>query len=252
MHLADLAQFRQAAYRLISSMLIYPEEERLRTVAAAAAGLLPESSVLAEFLFYPQWQRLLACLAEVAGRRSLGEDYVRLFWHGSGAAPCLPYESVYADPNRQAAPWIMAMLEDEYGQAGLTLSASVEPPDHIAVEMEFMAYLCCQEVEAWREGNLAQGLVAMGRQLAFLDRHLIRWVPGWAVKVMEADTSGVYLVVAEAARVFVLHDCDLIDVLLRRFKGLAKADHGETDFSTAVRVSGTSDQELGGGQNAPS
>ena len=219
LHIEDLAGFRQTAYGLFSSMLIYPDEARLAISRAAAVELRKQAGGTLGFAFTGQWQRFLASLTEVTDHRALGEEYVRLFMHNPALDPCLPYESVYANPEGGAAPWIMTLLEQEYASAGLWLSPSTnDMPDHVAVELEFMAFLCGKEADAWNGEDIGEGLRYLELQSGFLNRHLVRWFPTWARKVIKGNDGGVYAIVAEAAQAFIVHDQDLVGVLLSRLR----------------------------------
>ncbi len=136
MHVTCLANFRQLAYQLFSSMLLYPEEGRLKSVAAAGAALRQQSRKMARFAFFPKWRRLLTALAELPAGHALEEEYIGVFMHNPERAPCLPYESIYVEPGGEAAGWVVALLEREYAAAGLALSPSLKDlPDHVAVEL---------------------------------------------------------------------------------------------------------------------
>ena len=225
MHLEDLARWRQLAYRLFSSMFLYPDEGRMETIVSAAAALRKQSLSMVRFAFFPQWQRLLTSLADLPDKHTLEEEYVRVFMHSLERAPCLPYESAYMDPGGQAAGWILAMLEQEYAAAGLALSPSLKDlPDHITVELEFMAFLCGQEADAWNRETESEGIKTLEREVAFLSSHLNRWVPGWSRRVAIADSKGIYSVVAETARTFVSHEQDLIGILLDKFRRISETD----------------------------
>ncbi len=224
MHLQNLTQWRQLTYRLFSSLLLYPDEERLETIATAAAALREQSSSTVMFAFFPQWQRLLVSLADLPDHHTLGGEYVRVFMHSPQGTPCLPYESAYVDPGRQTTGWLVALLEQEYSAAGLDLSPLLKDlPDHAAVELEFMSFLCGQEADAWNREIIKDGVQTLERQAAFLDRHLTRWFPEWAQQVAAADDEGIYAVVTETAQAFVNHDQGLICGLLDRFQKVPKA-----------------------------
>ena len=96
---ADLARFRQAAYRLFSTMLLYPDEERLRTVVAVAGELRNQADSLATFSFFIQWRELLDVLQGLAGTKpaAVEEQYVHVFMANPRYDPCFPYESAYAE-----------------------------------------------------------------------------------------------------------------------------------------------------------
>ncbi len=144
--------------------------------------------------------------------------------HSAEGTPCLPYESVYVDPGRQAAGWIVALLEREYAAAGLALAPSLKDlPDHVAVELEFMAFLCAQEADAWNREAVREGIQALERQAAFLDKHLARWLPEWARQVARANGEGIYPVVTETVRAFTSHDQDLISTLSDRLVRMPEA-----------------------------
>jgi TorA maturation chaperone TorD len=221
MHLGDLAFWRQLAYRLFSSTLLYPAEGRLKIIAAAAAGLQGQSEFTAGFTFFPQWQRLLGSLAGLPHRHLIEfeEEYVRVFMHDARGFPCPPYESAYVDPEGRAAGLVVTLLEREYAAAGLAPSPSLKDlPDHVAVELEFIAFLCGQEADAWNREVVKEGVQTLERQAAFLDRHLTRWFPEWARQVTSADGEGIYATVAETAWAFISHDQELIGILLDRFR----------------------------------
>jgi TorA maturation chaperone TorD len=218
-----LARFRQIAYRLFGSLFLYPDEARLATLMEVARELLSQSEPLAAFPFFGRWRRLLATLTTADGRSLttiVPQKYVRLFRANSDGALCLPYESFYLDPQRKAAGWIAAQLEREYAAAGLALSPFLrELPDHVAVELEFMAFLCGREAEAWEEEALEKGLRVLERQRTFLGEHLGRWFPAFTRQVAVADQGGLYAVAAEAAAAFVHHDRDLVALLLEQVAG---------------------------------
>jgi TorA maturation chaperone TorD len=127
----------------------------------------------------------------------LEEEYVDLF---SAKPKAPPYEAVYTDPEGFSRGWIMVGLEKEYAEAGLELSPKLkEQPDHIAVELEFMAYLCGLEACAETEDVVK---AMRGRQARFLEQHLWRWFPSFLNRLDEKAPTSFYLQVAEATRGF--------------------------------------------------
>lgn len=217
MDLADLARLRQAAYRLFSTMLLYPDEERLRTVAAVAGELRDQGDLLATFSFFSQWRELLDTLHGLSDLEltRVQEEYIQVFMVKPEGSPCLPYESAYLEP-KGATGWIA--LEREYAAAGLSLSPSLgEPPDHVAVELEFLYFLCHQEALAWEERRLHDAVETLKWQASFLEQHLGRWFPAFARQVGGTDNSKIYTAVTVAAQTFISHDRDLLKALVERF-----------------------------------
>ncbi|MFQ5657386.1 MAG: molecular chaperone [Candidatus Methylomirabilales bacterium] len=224
LEVADLARFRQAAYRLFSMMLLYPGEERLGTVATVAGELAAEADFLATFSFFIQWKELLDVLQGLGGLKpaTVQERYVQIFLVNPDYAPCLPYESAYAEA-RDAPAWTAVELEREYAAAGLALAPSLrEAPDHAAVELEFMSFLCSQEASAWEARHLDKGIDALKRQSAFLEQHLSQWFPTLARRVSEKDDSQIYATVTRAAEAFISHDRGLVEALVGRFESRAE------------------------------
>ncbi len=220
----DLARFRQAAYRLFSTMLLYPDGERLKTVTTVAGELGDQTDFLATSSFFIQWRELLDVLQGLSGvnTAAIQEEYVQIFMVNPDYAPCLPYESAYAEEGSNPG-WTAVELEREYAAAGLALASSLrEAPDHAAVELEFMAFLCNQEASAWEARHLDEGIDALKRQSAFLEGHLGRWFPVFARRVAEKDSSKIYATVTRAAEAFISHDRGLVEALVDRFESRAE------------------------------
>jgi DMSO reductase family type II enzyme chaperone len=82
------------------------------------------------------------------------------------------FESVYREGKLlQESTFEIARL---YYDAGLKLTEAFKlPPDHIAVELEFMAFLCFMEAGAVREGSSDKENLAQRLQAETLQKHLI-------------------------------------------------------------------------------
>ena len=62
--LLDLARLRYVAYRVFSTLFLYPDEGRLVTLRAAVREL-QQCDLQAAFAFFGLWQRLLGVLLEL-------------------------------------------------------------------------------------------------------------------------------------------------------------------------------------------
>lgn len=215
--LADLARFREETYSALSKALFYPDDKRLSSVVATARGLWRERVALAPLAAFGHWSRLLRDLQDLGARapEKLQEHYVSLFMVGATEVPCPPYESVYRERAGRPTGWLLVQVEAEYAAAGLALSSGAgELPDHVAVELEFMAFLCDREARAWDEGKPRQGMEAQRRQRAFLSAHLSLWLPAFARRLGKVDRDGIYPALGSGANTFVSYDRDLLDILL--------------------------------------
>ena len=219
MRLADLARYRQAAYRLLGEALRHPESERLATLRVVAEELRERPGPLAGLAVFPQWLELLRGVVELADGAAPGldETYVRLFVVSPDGI-CPPVGSHYLAPDAPAS--VMAEIEGEYARAGLVLSAeATEPPDHIAVALDFMAYLCAAEADSWGQKAPAEAATQLDLEARFLERYLCRWLPAFAELIANCDADGFYARVTEATRNFAAHDLEIVTALAARFRG---------------------------------
>jgi len=213
----ELAGFREAAYRLFSQAFLYPAEERLAALATATEELNQDDNVLAQFAFFADWRRVLARVRDVGGapRLDLEEQHVALFGASKAGTLCPPYESAFLSPTGQPDALLMARIEAAYSEIGLLPSPKLgELPDHVAIELEFMAMLCGQEAAAWEDDDVAGAIKAMRKARRFLDGHLSVWLPGFARQLAAADKDGFYRAVSKGAAAFALYDRDLLIVFL--------------------------------------
>jgi TorA maturation chaperone TorD len=212
----ELAGFREGAYRLLSQALLYPAEERLATLATASEELSQDDNVLAQFAFFADWRRVLALVRDVgAPRRDLEEQHVALFGASKAGTLCPPYESAVLSPTGQPDPLQMARIEAAYAEIGIAPSPeSGELPDHVSIELEFMAMLCGQEAAAWEGDDVAGAAKAMRRAKRFLDGHLSVWLPTFARRLAAADKQGFYRGVSQGAATFIQYDRDLLGAFL--------------------------------------
>jgi len=214
--LAHLARFRQGAYRFFSTLLLYPEVQRFKAGLETALELDFEAKHQAGFALFDRWEPLVAVLESVGvtNLHRIQQEYSEVFVGKPGGILCQPSESIYLQQRGHAAGWIIAQLEQEYATAGLSISPDLHVmPDHAAVELEFMFFLCRQEAEAWDNKKVENGVQELERQGAFLDKHLARWIPTWARQVALGGGQRIYSVLAETAQSFISHDQDLISTL---------------------------------------
>lgn len=217
--LHELARLRHAVYRVLATVLLYPDAEWVMTLPRIAEELLVESRPLSRFAFWPAWEGLLRSLRGMKGadRAALEAAYVGTFLVNADGAPCLPYESAYYPP--EAVGGVLASLDREYAWAGFSVASSFkEPPDHAAVELEFMSLLCQEEARAWERHDLGEAVERLRREANFLDRHLSQWFPVFARGVAERDVGAFHPLVTSTARDFLAHDLDLTTALLGRYR----------------------------------
>lgn len=136
---------------------------------------------------------------------NLEADYASLFL-GVGRYPAHPYESVYL--SREGI--IMGESRDEvlriYFREGIQKTDWFkEPEDHIAVELEFMAFLCLRLQEALNCGTRDMRLRLIEVQREFFEKHLQSWVPVFCENIVKnASRYGFYQAMADITRRYIL------------------------------------------------
>lgn len=118
----------------------------------------------------------------------LSVEYTRLFI-GPGSH-IYPYESAYRKDKESVSREVKDFIESR----GLKYRSDfTESHDHISVELEFMERIAKED---------APGFIKMGRQ--FINDHLIKWVPGFADKVIASASLSFYREMAKFTKEFIL------------------------------------------------
>ena len=121
-------------------------------------------------------------------------DYTRLFI-GPYKLPCPPWESVY----RSQAGLMMQHAADDvrhiYAAFGLSVEETGVMPDHIGIELNFLALV----YERAREKSETQ-FDSMRIGEAFLNDHLLQWVPQFTADMEAAAESCLYQTLARTTR----------------------------------------------------
>jgi TorA maturation chaperone TorD len=198
----DLA--RETLYRFLAAALSdpqgtqwnLPDDESSRRLAADAADLLREeaqaSPAVLGFGELPAADLDLAPIFEELNRLrgELTAEYDRVF----GLVPsreCPPFETEY---HRTTEPFFRAQQLADV--AGFYRAFGLEPsrgrperPDHIALELEFVAFLLAKKRLA--EDN-DQMIVCSEAESAFFRDHLLWWVPSFAAGLRRKGVGGLY------------------------------------------------------------
>lgn len=131
-------------------------------------------------------------------------DYTHMFF---SSKPRLVYlfESVYNEGKLlQDSTFQIARL---YYDAGIKLIDDFKlPPDHIAVEFEFMAYLYFNELAAIKENHREKAIYAQNLQKEVMEKHLIAFGSTFARKVAEYARTTFYQSMARIIIPFLAND----------------------------------------------
>jgi len=170
--LIDTAEQRRLMY-LILSRLFFVE---------LSAEQLDEMRLdtLFDYEHFEEFSELLHKSDTETIRRELAADFAALFL-GLSAHPIAPYESVYTSEGKLLMQEARDAVVEVYQREGLRLSelegANLLPEDHISFELEYMATLCQDTAIHFKSNDEAEEIRSLKKQLAFLEDHILRWVP---------------------------------------------------------------------------
>jgi TorA maturation chaperone TorD len=113
----------------------------------------------------------------------------------------------------QSEGTIAANISGIYSMAGLTVSPKLnELPDHIAIELEFMSFLCEKELLALKDRNEEIAVVAQMEQKNFMGEHLARWYPKFAMKVLSETGEDLYKLLIKTGFVFLRSELKFLEL----------------------------------------
>ena len=131
-----------------------------------------------------------------------------------GKSAAYPFESVYTSEQRlrmqEARDEVLAIYRSE----GLNRSVDWhDDEDHVALELEFMQYLCEQLAQAVETGDLERADALLATQGGFLNSHLCNWVPLLTDDMRKFAKSNFYKGLASLTEGCLEMEQDLFDTL---------------------------------------
>lgn len=206
---ADILEARSGAYQTLARLWIEEVDEALwQGLVGTAFPAVPDAPRLDS-----AYRRLEGCIRNAAPDvlKELAIDYALLCRGANPVEGADPYESVHRNQ-------FGLMMQDEwesvlrfYREVGLERSpSSVEPEDHLGIELECMARLCQRLATAYGRGDKegCQDLVQM--QLQMLEGHLLVWVPRFVDAVLRISKTEFYKSVATITQEYLLMDREFL------------------------------------------
>lgn len=141
---------------------------------------------------------------------SLATECACLF-SGPGRAEVPPYESLYLAPLPQVMQGPALSAVRFYRAHGfLPREDFHDCPDHIAVELEFLAHLSHCEATARLAGEADLAHQYRAAQLRFLATHLGRWAPAFCHLLQERSRLPLFTQAAESLRALVAEEVSAV------------------------------------------
>jgi TorA maturation chaperone TorD len=135
----------------------------------------------------------------VAALRALEIEYTFLFISAVPHVPAPPYASAYAGQGTLMGKPAEAATE-AYRSAGLEMSPQSDVlPDHVAVELDFLAWLGEQAAAGSQAGQVPGMHGYLETQQKFLKDHVQQWIPEFCLRVKKAARLDLYYEFARVA-----------------------------------------------------
>ena len=144
----------------------------------------------------------------------LARDYATLFL-GVGSKTVSLCESVYMSGSGMLYQPAHFEVRQAYQKMGMTKSDDfIEPDDHLAVELSYMAQLGQLTRDAINEGGEKSGHY-LGLQKDFLRAHLLAWIPDFSKDLIETTRSPFYRAMGFLLNGYIQVDKQLIDLTIQ-------------------------------------
>ena len=171
---------------------LFLEQKVCSNLAMLLEGIAPEAAGLARDM-----SRNLLRLEQ----EQMLVDYAALFI-GPFELPAPPYGSVYLEKNRTIMGDTTLQVLKFYQDAGLQVEEK-EPPDHIAIELEFMSFLYGEELQALVREDEAEAGRLRNMRHRFFTTFLNTWAHAFCAAIRSGTGNGFYLALADCLSAFV-------------------------------------------------
>ena len=170
---------------------LFEEEKVCRNLSGLLEHLCPEACTSAGDMH----RALQSCSQE-----ELQIAHAELFV-GPFELKASPYGSTYLEKTRRIMGDSTMEVLQHYRRAGLAVDIK-QPPDHIAIELEFLSYLCALEAEALQNGDLKKAADLQTEQKLFLGTYVLPWMPDLVQNIRSGTKNTFYLHFADCFEKF--------------------------------------------------
>ncbi len=200
--LPDLSAAHQSVYGFLAACFARPLAQReLEAVSLGGMTQTGASPCDAEL------SAMLQNLASNYDPQACEQEFMALF-KVPGGRYVAPYESVFRDIHEIEGQRVGGLLLGQsavdvqkwYRLAALEFKDDCkELPDHIALELEYLAHLCGKACEFTAAGDEAHLRRALEMQRDFLAAHICSWIGALRDRIVEKTRSAFYRTVADMA-----------------------------------------------------
>ncbi|MFQ5887978.1 MAG: molecular chaperone [Candidatus Hydrothermarchaeales archaeon] len=217
----ELAGDRAETYRFFAALYSYQPIEQIarairdKSILEGLSGSGKGFKLIKEYVENAQKIRKLKDLVE-----ELQVEHTSLFVIPKYTVG-RPYESFYMDREKKIGARVTIEVENFMKRAGVEFTeARDEIADYIALELEFMAFLCGKEEEQWKAGDKEVALTYLNIERDFLKNHLGKWIEPFCDDIASEPAANFFKGVAMITKDFVKLEYVEIDDLLDDAKKL--------------------------------
>lgn len=145
--------------------------------------------------------RAMQSALQEQSQEKLTIDYAALFV-GPFELLAAPYGSIYIEKKRIVMGDSTVNAARYYQEAGLAVDIK-EPPDHIAIELEFMYYLCSKEASAASDDLADEAGKFRDLQVRFFYNAMEPWLEQFCETIIKATDNMFYVHLSECLKCFV-------------------------------------------------
>lgn len=192
---------RSSLYALLARLFTYPlDGETLESVAELS---LNDGSVEGKENLIAALTMMQTAIADDSDSVDLLEalhcEATRLF-EGPGRPIAPPFASYYLNGKQLMGPEAISVQKAYLASQLLLVDARHLPPDHLALELDFMSVLAREETEK-----------ALADSRSFLSKHLLSWIPAWRSDVLAAQPHSFFAGLANFTHAVLIADMEWLN-----------------------------------------
>jgi TorA maturation chaperone TorD len=212
--LAELASGRKVLYLFLSNAFAEPPEPSSLCVLQEEAFVCAATRLFGRDAISPLVQYAKEAADSPATPEDLRREFMNLF-KVPGPEYVTPYESVFRDRREVDGQVVRGLLmgpsavdvQHWYRLAAVDVAdAYNDLPDHIALELNFLAHLCGKEEEFIAGNDETRLLRAWEMERDFLKAHVVSWIPALRDRIREKCQHPYFRAVADSAVEFTRRD----------------------------------------------
>lgn len=172
-------------------IILFEEEKVLQNLSSLLKSFCPEACASVDNM-----QQVLQSITQEDLQIAHAELFV-----GPFELKASPYGSTYLEKERRVMGDSTMEVLSHYRRAGLEVDIK-EPPDHIAIELEFLSYLFALEAEALQNDDIKKAGELEAEQMLFLGTYVFPWMPDFVQNIRSGTENRFYLHFADCFEKF--------------------------------------------------